>query len=233
MQRLVVISLTLLFLVFPTQALEEKDPLIIINQFLFAENMEVEQWEVIMKGQINEQQTNKLLAANSLFEREINDHSLTYLLNDAHKIGSITVDLTLVKSKNRAINSELIATIYSNQYNESTEQDYIFIKNLLKKQYYSPSVQKYTCIKLKSDVIIDENDYFTQITKMFKLKDVIIHEDHLKQHTDYEMLYGYSDLWDETIQVNDHSMNIHLVKRSTKQQETAFFIGTPILLNEY
>jgi len=232
-QRLVLISLILMNVAFPAQTIKAKDPLLIMGQLLNVADMEMEEWEVVLKDSLTEEQTKIILENHATYEHENHEQAIIYTLNNFYHIGSISVDLRIIKPKNNPRDIELIATIYGQKYNEHTEQNYVTIKNLLEKQYFSPSVQKYTCIKLNSDVIINENDYFSKIIKMFNIKDAIIHKDHLKQHTDYEILYGHTDLWEETIRVNDHSMNIHLVKRSYNKQETAFFIGTPILLNEY
>ncbi|HLS06643.1 MAG TPA: YwmB family TATA-box binding protein, partial [Bacillota bacterium] len=105
-------------------------------------------------------------------------------------------------------------------------------KTFLNRHFFTQSARLFACIKLNDDAIIDKNDHFEKLSQIFHIEDTIIQKDSTNEQNNYQILYGHTHLFTESLQVNDHSMNVHLVKRNQEQQ-TAFFIGTPILLNEY
>jgi len=235
LKKLCIVCLSLILFSFPTHAMVNNEPLIIIAHLLQEELIPIEKWEVVIKEKLTTEQVEKLLTKNEHISlKTASQQAKIYELNiNNDSLNDLDVQLKLIVPRDQYSTSELIAVIKHHTFNDTTEEQYEIVKSFLNDHYFTRNAHLFACVKLNSGAIIIENDFFEKLQQIFQVNNPIVHSDSINDKKIYEIVYGKTPLFTESLRVNGHSMNVHLVKRIAHNQETAFFIGTPILLNEY
>src|SRR5690625_72135 len=234
LKQINVIFISLFLLSFPSHEPLENDPLIVINNTLKEENIKIDQWEVVIKENLTKDQADVWLdQENITYTQSNSDQATLYTLTHNKYRHNLLKEIKLIIPHEKHAKSQLIAVLKNNYYDDTIRAEYAIVKSFLNRHFFSQSARLFACVKLNSGAIINENDYFKKFQQIFHIEDTIVHEDSTNAGKYYEIIYGHTYLFGESLRVNDHSMNVHLVKRNEEQRETAFFIGTPIILNEY
>lgn len=213
------------------------EELITIISALEENNVEADEWSVLYKDKITNKQMKNLIK-NAKKEdtfsstKQKRSTSYSWILQDDDN--PMTINYTIVQqlSKNGPIS--LIVELSGSAWNGQIEQKYEEKIKTLEKEIFTKNVNKFTCIMAKKDDIIEHVDFLNKLKNNFQIKDFSTQTDKIKENVHNKIVYGYTPLWKESINIMGQQTNLQLViNQREKAEETKIIIGTPILINEY
>ena len=91
----------------------------------------------------------------------------------------------------------------------------------------------FTCVKLNFDGIMNLGLSVEKLMDNLKIVHTKEFEDNVENTIYGKTFYGYSPLFNQSIEVADEEMNFQLTTRNVTNNKKQVIIGTPLILNEY
>lgn len=237
MQKMIPVLLFFIMIPFQTVTPLPNDELIQIHSILSKEDFSTDTWNVIFSEEISTQTASKLKQKmeNSYLVTVHEDiNRIKYKMNfKTSSKNSINYHLELIIPKHHHEKPTITAFIYGTSWDEKTLNVYNKIKANLLSAYFSERHNMFTCVKIPIDDIINRANFNKKINEIFKVKYKNVQFDKSQQNINKEIIYGYTNLWDRMIKVENEPMNIQIVIKEMKNRHSHMIVGTPILMNEY
>lgn len=236
MKKICMICIFLLFSSVKTAAITPEDDLERLATIVINSQLEIDMWQVTIKEKMPINKVGKIMKqleeTHTLTVENTKDFIKYTLHNNNIEIISEAVEI-IIEHTNNVEYAHFNAIIEGSDWNNNILAIYQNRILSLNRHFFSEISRKYICLSTTNNAIIKGVDFIKQINDEL---DVIHKSTQLdtESYSTYEQIvYGYSPLLKETIQVEHKPMNLQIVTKQIKNNQTKLTIGTPILLNEY
>ncbi len=214
----------------------ERDEMIDLADFTVENELAIESWQVTFKEHIEKQKAEKIIRDfkdSNLVTMTEDDNVIKYLLRDVHKNQGFSVLYSVVVPKNQAFETEIIVVIEGSLWNEQIKEDYLAIKQSMKDNLFTNSLQSFACLTTKDNGIIKVDSFVQKIEEYFNLQHMMTQFDTIENSTHEKLIYGYTDIWNQHYFIEGAPMNLQIAVVMDEEMNLNYTIGTPILIHEY
>ncbi|MBB6453977.1 hypothetical protein HNQ94_002428 [Salirhabdus euzebyi] len=205
-----------------------------LHHFLQHEQLDLEQWQIIIKQKVDLTKANPSHIANSLIpnssvQKQVEISVEKFFVRNGYKSDSIIEELSIIAPKGQTT-AELTYVMKGNLWNEEIKNVVKTKVNRLDSRFYGTNPVIFTCVRAKTSDNIKSNllvDSFQNFTDMKPLKTL--------NEENFFTVSGIIHNWNiNTIPISHtEKMNVQLAIRNGLGSETSITIGTPILIVEY
>jgi len=197
--------------------------------------LNIEEWEVTIKEKIKKDKKQALvnnIKENGNYTRKERENSVLYTFEDSHIYSKSVETYNVLIPKNKSDDIELIAEFKGYTWNEKLNTNY---KKWLRKMndIFTPPARIYTCLTTEFNGIINADNVLNYISKELEIKHEQTQIDKNEKSTLDKIIYGYTPLWSQKINIRNNPTNIQIAVKSSEKGMVKFTVGTPILINEY
>ncbi|WP_337017191.1 YwmB family TATA-box binding protein [Oceanobacillus massiliensis] len=214
----------------------ERDEMIDLATFTQEQGVAIDHWQVTLKETLDIEKINQIvedMKNSRLVTMTEDENVIKYLLRDVHKEAAIDVTYSVVIAKADPYQAEMIAVIEGSQWSSQIEDEYLSIKRLIKKEFFTESLKIFACLKTGIGGIMKADDFVERITNYFNLEHIVTQNDTIANSSHEKVIYGYTDLWKQNFIIQGTQMNLQLAVVTDDDKNLTYTIGTPILINEY
>jgi hypothetical protein len=214
----------------------ESDEMIDLANFTFENELAIKSWQVTFKEHIEKQKAEKIIRdfKNSRKVTMTEDENvIKYLLRDAHTNPEFSVLYSVVVPKNRAFKAEIVVVIEGSLWNKQIEEDYLAIKQSIKVNLFTKSLQSFACLTTVDDGIMRVDSFVEEIKSYFNVQHMTTQFDTIENSAHEKLIYGYTDIWKQRYFIEGVPMNLQIAVVMDDEMNLNYTIGTPILIHEY
>ncbi|MFZ3578576.1 YwmB family TATA-box binding protein [Virgibacillus sp. DJP39] len=198
--------------------------------------LEIDEWRVTIKENIPKE---KLMEhVNTLKNSYLASYSedknvIKYSFGSVQKSDAVYVRYTVIIPKNEDFKAELVSVISGKNWNEEVKNEYIKLHKSIVLQYFTENSIKFSCMSTKSSDTM-KSDYLVEfLKKKLKLQHITTQQDNVDRAMNKKVITGYTQLWNQKLNIMDKPMNVNIAITDTKNGKTKVTVGTPILIIEY
>lgn len=235
MRKIISLFLLCLFITHELVEIEGKE-LLDIADFVTDNGSVVDEWTVTIKEKIHSNSSLRefqmSLAGKTKPIISNTTHSQIYFYENTHNYDTINVSFKVVIPKTEQP-AELVAIIAGEHWNRSLSNQYLHLLQTITNAYFTKNIHVYTCLSTTESVIIDSDEFFQKVIEKFDIKNISTQSDNINNQIHKKIFYGYTQIWEKKLKINDELMNLQVVMDEKKNGKQKIIIGTPILINEY
>jgi hypothetical protein len=212
------------------------DEIVDLATIVMENDLAIDKWQVTMKEQTNRNKAHDLVdkLKNSYLVSTANDENIIkYSFSDVHKADDIVESYMVIIPKNTMYEAEVIAVIHGDVWDDSTEQKYDSAINSLPDYLFTKKAQRFSCLTAMNNGIMNSDVFLKILNEKLDVEHISTQTDSVKKSAVEKNMYGYTPLWDQKIKIMDKEVNVQVAMRESKNGDTKFTIGTPILITEY
>lgn len=235
MKKIILIGMILLLFSTKTTAYTEESELEQLASIVMDNKLDISSWQVVNKEKLTKNKLELMLEtlkSKYTYNTEENKQIIKYSFR-----GNIEKEMNIfyeiIIPKNNQEKGQLVVTVKGTTLNEKTLLNYKNIINPIKDLYFTPFVKVYTCLNTNNNDIIKTVDFLSNLGQQLELIHTFSQTDKVEQSPHEKIIYGYTPLWNQKIQVDERLINIQIAIKRTDNEQFNFLIGTPILINEY
>lgn len=235
MKKIISIGLILLLFSTKTSAYTEESELEQLASIVMDNQLDITSWQVVKKEEIKKNKLESVLetlTSKYAYNMEENKQIIKYTFNNnSEKEMDLYYEIIILKDNQEK--GQLAVTIKGTTLDEKTLLNYKNVAKHIKDSYFTSFVKEYTCLITNNNDIIKSVDFLNVLERQLELKHTFSQTDTVEQSSHEKIIYSYTPLWNQKIQVDEKLINIQIVITRTKNEQINFLIGTPILINEY
>lgn len=199
-------------------------------------NVKVDKWQVTFKENMTKESLLSLIDEwkNSYLDSYSEDENvIKYTFRNVHKNADIVEYYTVIMPKNSNYQSELIAVLSGENWNEKVEDRYLDLQDAIYEQYFTENVTKFACLTTESNDTMKGVYLVDLLKKELQLSHITTQIDNVERSMNKKNIYGYTPLWKKNFKILGNPVNVNIAITNTTNGETKLTIGTPILITEY
>lgn len=215
----------------------DNDPLLTFTEIADEYQLNLKNWEVNLKETqiVDNVQTyvNNLRKTYKL-TRNQDENSIRYLIEDKSVTKeSLTVQYSIIISNQSPNEIVIVAVIKGDSWSAEIKQNYLTLKENIKKDIFTSKVREFTCIEMIENGTIENRVVIEPFFLSLKLENVNKQYDNVQKTGLEKIIYGYTPLWDEKFILEGDPLNLQIAIIELENGKKSYKIGTPILINEY
>ncbi|MBP1948848.1 YwmB family TATA-box binding protein [Virgibacillus litoralis] len=238
MKKIVLMVIILLLTTGAAVSKKQQDEMTALASTLVGSDMEVEDWEVIIKEQVSKDKVKllieKLKTKNSqLVTSEDDENSIKYSFGNIYKNNQFSETYNVVIPKNTKHQAQFTVVIKGSSWNKSIEKEYLKQVKSIKNDFFTDNSTKFACLTTTLSGKLGSVYFIKRMKKSLNLQNIDEQSDTVENSMLNKVVYGYTPLWDQKITIMDKPMNLQLAFKDIENGKTKLTIGTPILITEY
>ncbi|WP_174614926.1 YwmB family TATA-box binding protein [Virgibacillus ihumii] len=239
MKKIVLITLILLMAANNAVAVTvQSDPMTDLAGLVVDSNLKVSEWQVTLKETVSyidaEEILDRFREKNSyLVSGEEDANTIKYSVRHVQKKHGISESYNVIIPKDRTFDAQFIAVIKGDVWNKSVRKKYVSRINRIEDNLFSGNSTKFACVQTSFNDKMNSVYVFSKIRQTLNLKHVKKQEDTVENSMVKKIIYGYTPLWNQKIDLGDRPLNFQMAVNKGENGDTELTIGTPILINEY
>lgn len=199
------------------------------------QDLAIEQWEVTVKEEVNrpkaKKQVRQLKNRYSVAKQEEED-VVKYSFQDTHNSDDLSEYFKVIIPEDPEYNAEVIAVISGEKWNEAIKKRYVSTINALPEKMFTNQAHEFACLTTHTNGKINSDDFLETYKQDLNIEQVSTQTDNVQHSTVKKIIYGYTPLWKQSINIENETLNVQIAVSGNKRN-TKLTIGTPILINEY
>src|SRR5699024_90399 len=129
-------------------------------------------------------------------------------------------------------NAEIIAVISGENWDERIKKRYVSTINALPEKMFTNQAHEFACLTTHTNGKMSSDDFLETYKQDLNIEQVSTQTDNVQHSTVKKIIYGYTPLWKQSINIENEALNVQIAVSGNKGN-TKLTIGTPILINEY
>ncbi|WP_010531591.1 YwmB family TATA-box binding protein [Lentibacillus jeotgali] len=238
MRKMVLITgIFILMIVNTTAFANDGDEMTDLASLVIGSDLSVDSWQVTIKEKMNENAIDSILKKlkhkNSYKVSSTEDeNTVKYFFKRVQKQEGFFESYSVVIPKNPKYEAELIAVLKGDRWSNKTAVNYADRLEDIHTTYFTKRSTKFACLTTTVGGNISSDYFFDRLKDTLQLSNVREQTDNVEESAVKNIMYGYTPLWEQTIQM-EQPMNLQIVVQNAAQNSKRLTIGTPILINEY
>lgn len=216
----------------------QSDPMTNLADFIVENGLEVDQWQVTLREEMSHSHAKKILAQfrnkNSyLVSGEADANTIKYSIRHVQKTEDISEQYNVIIPKDGKYKAQFIAVFHSKVWSKSIGKAYMNRVKTVQNDFFSNESTKFTCVQTSFSDKMKGVYVLNDLKRTLNLQHLKRQKDSVKNSTVEKIIYGYTPLWSQKIDLGDRLMNFQMAVKKGVNGDTELTIGTPILINEY
>lgn len=216
---------------YPQERTAATEPLVDFAAFAEDEQLEINEWSMTIKEQLNDHSVEELITIMNDFYKmepikEQNVHATNLIWKNSHKGRNFVESFNLIVPNDSDIRTEVVYSL-KGEGTSFIEQEAMESLQQIKSRFFSKNVTIFSCLKAEYSGIMND----VLVYKKFKQRFAVTTIEEVNENG-WISRSGSTNKWSQSIPLLNEEMNVQFASR-TLGGRTNITIGTPIITAEY